>query len=151
MRKKKNPYFHMESLSVGYLVKFFSSSTSARWIPSLVETLVQHRSSWRASLISLDESLKKKRNNNNKRNHYGLAIYGGLYKLKWEDKTKSPSQRGGPSSWKDFREEVKFEMIFEEFIHLFIHSFVHSTFTEYLLNSQHLSVPTMYQVSGIQP
>ena len=42
-------------------------------------------------------------------------------------------------------------MIFEESIHLFIHSFVHSIFTEYLLSSQHLSVPTMYQVLGIQP
>jgi hypothetical protein len=56
-----SPYFHMESLSVGYLAKFFSSSTSARWIPSLVETFVQHKSSWRASLISLDESFKKRK------------------------------------------------------------------------------------------
>ena len=76
---------------------------------------------------------KKKGNNSNKSNHYGLAIYGGLYKLKWEYKANSPSQRGGASSWKDFTEEVKSEMIFEEFIHLFIHSFVHSTFTEYFI------------------
>ena len=29
---------------------------------------------------------KKKGNKSNKSNHYGLAIYGGLYKLKWEYK-----------------------------------------------------------------
>lgn len=52
----------MDSLSVGYLVRFFSSSTSARWMPSLVETLVQHNSSWSASRMSLEESWKKKPN-----------------------------------------------------------------------------------------
>lgn len=49
----------MDSLSVGYLVRFFSSSTSARWMPSLVETLVQHNSSWSASRMSLEESYNK--------------------------------------------------------------------------------------------
>lgn len=80
--KKKNPYFHMESLSVGYLVKFFSSSTSARWIPSLVETLVQHnRSSWK-SLSNISRWIHKKTIIIKEITMDWLTIYGGLYKLK---------------------------------------------------------------------
>ena len=60
-------------------------------------------------------------------------------------------QKGeGLSSREDFTEEVKYEAIFEEFIYLFTHSFAHSTVTQHLLNSQHLSAPTRYQVLGIE-
>lgn len=102
VKEQKSPYFHMESLSVGYLVKFFSSSTSARWIPSLVETLVQHKSSWRASLISLDESFKKKKGSNNS-SHCGLAITEGYTKVivRVQGKVSQFSERRQAGSWED--------------------------------------------------
>lgn len=39
-RSSTNAHFQMELRSVGYLLRFFSSSSRASWIHSLVETLV---------------------------------------------------------------------------------------------------------------
>lgn len=53
-------HFQTELRSVGYLVRFFSSSTRASWMQSLVDTLVKQSSSCRASWMSRDESCNER-------------------------------------------------------------------------------------------
>lgn len=144
----KSPYFHMESLSVGYLVKFFSSSTSARWIPSLVETLVQHKSSWRASLISLDESFKKKKK--------VIITAVSVDELLWRSVQITMGVQGQKSPSFLGVEGLMVEKISQRRWHFkwdlknsFTYSFIHSTLIEHIIESNIYQAPTMSQVLGI--
>lgn len=55
----RESYFQTELRSDGYLLRFFSSSSRASWMHSLVDTLVKQSNSWRASLMSRDESWRQ--------------------------------------------------------------------------------------------